>query len=126
MLLPSPVRTQASGKHVGASVECVYSRGSLLKRITVLDRPRLVRFDVIEQQLGIERCVTTVEGSYEIRAVGDGCDVALTTKYRGHLRPRRLWRPIERSLAHALHRHILSGMGAARAEPATVPAERQA
>ncbi len=114
MFLPSPVRTQGGGKHVGATVECGYSHGSLVKRFTVLERPRLVRFEVIEQRLGVERCVTTVEGSYEFRAVAEGCEVALTTRYRGHLRPRWLWRPLERLLAHQLHRHILSGMGASR------------
>lgn len=114
IFLPSPVKTQASGKRVGATVECDYSRGSLVKRFTVLAPPNLVHFDVIEQELGLERCVRTVEGSYEIRADGGGSQVALTTKYRGHLRPRWLWRGLERLLAHQLHRHILVGMGAKR------------
>lgn len=112
--LPCPVRTQGTGKHEGALVECTYSRGGLTKRITVLERPRLVRFEVLDQRLGIERCLTTVEGSYEFRPCGNGTEVALTTRYRGHLRPRALWRPLERLLAHQLHRHILGGMGAAR------------
>ncbi len=112
IFLPSPVKTQSDGKEVGTTVECTYSRGKLLKRITALDRPRLVRFEVLEQHLGVERCVETVEGAYEIRAEGSGSEVALTTTYRGHLRPRRLWRPFERLLAHQLHRHILGGMGA--------------
>ena len=75
--LPSPSRTQASGKEVGTVVACTYSRGGLTKRITVLDRPRLVRFEVLEQNLGIERCMTTVEGAYEFRADGRGTEVAL-------------------------------------------------
>jgi hypothetical protein len=113
MLLPSPMKTQGgSAKGLGATVECSYSRGSLRKRITVLQNPSLVRFEVIEQNLGIERCVTTVGGSYEIRRSGRGSEIALTTKYRGHLRPRWLWRPLERLLAHRLHRHILAGMRA--------------
>jgi hypothetical protein len=112
MLLPTPVRTEGGSKEVGTVVACTYSRGGLTKRITVLDRPRLVRFEVLEQNLGIERCMTTVEGSYEFRAEGNGTRVTLTTQYRGHLRPRRLWRPLERLLAHRLHRHILDGMGA--------------
>jgi len=112
LLLPTPVRTEGGNKEVGTVVACTYSRGGLTKRITVLDRPRLVRFEVLEQNLGIERCMTTVEGSYEFRAEGTGTRVTLTTQYRGHLRPRRLWRPLERLLAHRLHRHILDGMGA--------------
>jgi hypothetical protein len=114
MFLPTPVKTQGTGKHVGATVECSYSHGGLVKRITALDCPRLVRFEVVEQRLGVERCVTTVEGSYELRAAGEGTDVGLTTRYRGHLRPRWLLRPLERLLAHQLHRHILAGMGANR------------
>jgi hypothetical protein len=112
MLPPTPVRTQGGSKEIGTVVACTYSRGGLTKRITVLDRPRLVRFDVLEQNLGIERRMTTVEGSYEFRAVGAGTRVTLTTQYCGHLRPRRLWKPLERLLAHRLHRHILDGMGA--------------
>jgi len=110
--LPAPVRTQGGSKKVGTFVECTYSRGGLTKRITVLERPRLVRFEVLEQNLGIERCMTTVEGSYEFRADGLATEVALTTQYHGHLRPRWLWQPLERLLAHRLHRHILDGMGA--------------
>ena len=113
MFLPSPVKTEGSGKQVGTVVACTYSRGGLVKRITVLERPRLVRFEVLEQHLGVERCMTTVEGSYEFRTDGRSTEVALTTTYRGHLRPRRLWRPFERLLAHQLHHHILTGMGAA-------------
>lgn len=114
MFLPSPLKTQRKSKEVGSVVECSYSRGSLVKRITVLERPRLVRFEVVQQHLGIERCMTTVEGSYEFRADGRSTEVALTTQYRGHLRPRWLWRPFERLLAHRLHRHIVAGMGATR------------
>jgi len=112
VFLPTPVRTQGNLKQVGATVECTYSQGGLVKRITDLDRPHLVRFEVLKQHLGVERCVTTVEGAYEISADGRGSEVALTTNYRGHLRPRWLWRPFERLLAHQLHRHILGGMGA--------------
>lgn len=117
LFLPSPVKTQANGKHVGTVVECIYSTGGLSKRITVLERPRLLCFEVLEQRLGAERCMTTVEGSYEFRTHGRGTEVALTTRYHGHLRPRRLWRHVERMLAHDLHRHILAGMGAARVLP---------
>ncbi len=121
MFLPTPMKTQGNAKAVGATVECSYSRGSLRKRITALEPPRLVRFEVIEQNLGVEHCVTTVEGSYEIRSNGSGSEVALTTRYRGHLRPRWLWRPLERLLAHRLHRHILAGMGANRARECKSP-----
>jgi hypothetical protein len=112
LFLPRPIRTLGKQTEVGATIECVYEDGHMLKRITAAQPARLVRFDVIDQDLGIEHCVSMDGGSYEIRPCGFGSEVALTTLYRGHLRPRWLWRPLERSLAHRVHRHILDGMRA--------------
>jgi hypothetical protein len=112
IFLPRPIRTDGEKTRVGAIVRCTYDGGHLLKRITAVEPARLVRFDVLEQRLGIEDCVSMSQGSYEIRATGDGSEVVLTTHYRSRLRPRRLWRPLERCLAHRLHRHILDGMHA--------------
>jgi hypothetical protein len=89
----------------------------MVKRITVVERPHLVQFEVTQQRLGIEGCITTLGGSYEIRSCGDQTEVVLTTNYRGHLRPRYFWRPLERFLAHQLHRHILDGMRASLPRP---------
>ena len=110
VFLPRPIRTDGEKSRVGAIVRCTYEGGHLLKRITAVEPARLVRFDVLEQRLGVEGCVSMSRGSYEIRATEQGSDVVLTTHYRSHLRPRRLWRPLERCLAHRLHRHILDGM----------------
>ena len=113
LLLPVPLRTSKPGLTVGALVQCSYSGGGrLVKRITEVRPPLLVRFEVIEQRLGIETCFTTLAGAYDIRESSKGSEVALTTRYLGHLRPRWLWRHPERWLAHELHRHILRGMGA--------------
>jgi hypothetical protein len=113
LLLPVPLRTSKPAMRVGATVRCTYSGGrSLVKRITAVEAPSLLQFEVLEQDLGIESCLTTVEGSYRIRESGDGTGVTLTTRYRGHLRPRWLWRTPERWIAGAMHRHILRGIGA--------------
>lgn len=125
VFLPRPIRTEGEKARVGAIIRCTYDSGHLLKRITVVEPARLMRFDVLEQRLGVEDCVSMRRGSYEIRATGDGSQVVLTTHYCSHLRPRRLWRPLERYLAHRLHRHILDGMRVALAlcpaEPHVVP-----
>lgn len=120
LLLPMPLRTSKAGLRPGATVHCGYSGGGrLTKRITAVEAPSIVRFDVLEQELGIEPCLTTVAGSYQIRRSDAGSEVALTTAYRGHLRPRWLWRTPERWLAHVFHRHILRGMGAFAAASAS-------
>jgi hypothetical protein len=108
--LPFPLRTHGQKDRAGAIVLCRYRAGELVKRITAVEPPFLLRFEVVEQGLGIESCVTALEGSYEIRPRGKQTEIVLATKYRGHLRPRRLWRPLERLLLNQLHRHILEGM----------------
>jgi hypothetical protein len=110
LFLPAPVRTRGEKTRVGAVIECTYEGGYLEKVITAAEPARFVRFDVLVQRLGVEDCISMGGGSYEYSAVDDGCDVVLTTGYRGHLRPRWLFRPFERFLAHRLHRHILDGM----------------
>jgi hypothetical protein len=110
MFLPVPLSTRGEKTQVGAKIECLYDGGYLEKRITTSVPARLVRFDVLVQRLGVEDCISMHEGSYEIRPNGRGSDVVLTTQYRGHLRPRWLWRPFERFLAHGIHHHILDGM----------------
>ena len=109
-LLPLPVRSEGEKTRVGASIRCIYEGGHLVKRITVSEPPHLLRFEVLEQNLGIENSVSMGEGSYEIQPREGGSEVLLTTQYVGHLRPRFLFRPVERMLAHHVHRHILEGM----------------
>ena len=67
-------------------------------------------------------CLSLSDGVYEIRAVPGGSEVALTTRYRGHLRPRALFRPLERRLTHEIHGHILAGMRTALEAAAAQPA----
>jgi len=109
-LLPLPLSTEGDKSRVGANIHCAYREGDLMKRITVVDAPHLLEFDVIRQSLGFEGCVTALGGSYRLRPSGEQTEIALTTKYHAHLRPRRVWRPLERFVAHLFHRHILAGM----------------
>jgi hypothetical protein len=112
LFLPAPIRTEGDKTRVGAIIRCTYEGGNLEKRITAAEPGHLVRFDVLVQRLGIEDCISMNDGAYEIRPVDAGSEVVLTTRYRGHLRPRWLWRMFEHYLAHRMHRHILDGMRA--------------
>jgi hypothetical protein len=112
-LLPHPVRTEGDKTRVGATVGCAYRGGDLVKRITTVEPPHFLQFEVIEQRLGIEGCILTLGGSYQIYAKGDVTDVVLTTNYQSYLRPRYLWHPLEALLVRQLHSHILRGVCAA-------------
>ena len=116
-LLPHPLRTHGDKMRIGTTVRCEYEGGDLVKRITAVDSPCWLRFDVIEQRLGIEDCVRTLGGSYQISPCGDATEVVLTTSYRSFLRPRSLWRLFEAFVVTRLHHHILQGVCAAVHRP---------
>ena len=109
-LLPVPLRTEGEKTSTGAAVQCLYRGGDLLKLITVVEPPHLLEFEVHRQRLGIEHCITAIGGSYRLRACGGQTEIVLVTNYRGYLRPRWFWHPIEQFLGHIFHRHILTGM----------------
>lgn len=111
--LPRPLGTEGDKTRAGERVRCRYSGGDLVKRITAIERDRLLEFEVIEQCLGIEGCVRTQGGSYGLFRCGDGTDVELATNYEAYLRPRQLWRPLEALLVSRLHGHILAALGLA-------------
>lgn len=113
ILLPQPLRTEGDKTRVGSAVRCVYRGGDLVKRITEVVRPSSLRFEVIGQSLGIEDCIRTRGGSYQILSCRDATDVVLITNYDAYLHPRRVWRPLEVLLVRQLHAHILRGMYAA-------------
>jgi hypothetical protein len=121
-LLPHPLKTNGNKMKPGAVVQCLYADGNLAKRITIVEPCRFLGFEVVEQRLGIEDCIRTVAGSYEIVARDQRTDVVLMTKYEAYLRPRLLWRPFEALLVSQLHQHVLSGLHAAvrSGTPATV------
>lgn len=112
-LFPRPLRTRGDKTRPGADVLCEYDGGGLVKRIHVVDPPRLLEFSVLDQRLGIEDCLVALGGSYRLRRIADGStEVELTTRYVARLRPRWLWRPVEAWIAHRFHRHILEAMRA--------------
>jgi hypothetical protein len=113
LLMPKAVRTEGKKDAVGNRVRCIYQGGELIKRITVVDFPQTIEFDVIDQHLGIEGCAVALNGSYRLHPDGEATDLYATTRYASHLYPRWLWRPIEKMVMHQLHGRVLKGMHAA-------------
>ena len=108
--LLSPIGTRGDKSQAGASVLCRYRQGSLVKRITIIEEPYSICFDVVQQHLGIEACAIARSGSYRISRSDRGSEVMLTTNYTGFLFPRWFWRVIEEFAVHQLHGHILEGI----------------
>lgn len=118
MFMPAPVRAEGRKTGVGAKVRCIYIGGDLVKRITAMEPPRLIQFEVVDQRLGIEACAVALDGSYTIQRSEDGADIVLTTRYAAYLHPRLLWSPLEKLVTGQLHRHVLKGM---RRRPSDLP-----
>ncbi len=110
LLLPHPLRTEGDKGCVGTTVRCIYRGGYLLKRITAVEPSHFLRFEVFEQRLGIENCVVTRGGSYQLYGNEDTTEVVLTTNYQAYLRPRRVWHLVESFFIGQLHRHVLQGI----------------
>jgi hypothetical protein len=62
----STVSTEGDKTKVGGLVHCIYEGGDLVKRITNLEPPVLMEFEVVEPHLGVGDCVATTDGSYAI------------------------------------------------------------
>ncbi len=109
--LARPLSASGSGRRAGDIKKCVYNKGHISKRITAVNAPRLLAFDVIEQQIGYERDVRLVDGSFEFVPIGDGLtQVRLTTRYVPRLSPRWCWRPFEEIAVHTLHDYVIEGI----------------
>ncbi len=111
LALPKPLSSEGDKRRVGEVVYCRYDRGHLAKRITRVEPGKLLAFDVVEQHLHFERDVALKSGTIEIEPLDDGRSrVVLTTHYQRKLSPRWLWRPMEYTVIHTLHGHVLEGM----------------
>lgn len=109
-VIPEPMSVEGDKRHVGGLVRCVYRGGELVKHMTALERPEHIAFEVMGQDLGIEKMLLARGGSYWIQENGETCRVRLTTRYMAFLHPRWFWRRAERWLMGMLHGHILRSM----------------
>jgi hypothetical protein len=111
LLLPLPIRTDGSKSEVGDEATCLYAGGYLLKRVTQIDPCRLYGFAVVEQKLTVGGGLILTGGCYTLRELpSQRTELAVTTRYVSNKRPAWLWKPIEATVCHLFHRHLLSAM----------------
>ena len=110
LFLPVPIRIEGKKSAVGDETTCVYRDGHLLKRVTRIDAGQYYGFDVVEQNLAVGGTILS-GGCYALTELpGRGTEVAITTRYVSPKRPGWLWKPIEATVCHMFHRHLLSSM----------------
>jgi hypothetical protein len=111
LALPKPIRSQGHKQKPGEVVTCFYNCGEIKKRISAVEQPRRLAFDVVSVQMRSENYANLKDGSFEIVPLGQRQSrITLTTRFERKLRPAILWEPIERRVIHTLHGHVLEGM----------------
>ncbi len=111
LALPQPIRSEGSKQKEGEIVTCFYNCGEIKKRISKVDAPRQLAFNVIDIQMRSENYAKLKDGSFEIEPVGTKQSrITLTTRFERKLRPAFFWEPIEHKVIHTLHGHVLEGM----------------
>jgi hypothetical protein len=111
LALPQPIRSEGSKQKEGEVVTCFYNCGEIKKRISKVDAPRQLAFDVVTVQMRSENYAELKDGSFEIEPVGDTQSrITLTTRFERKLHPTFFWEPIEHTVVHTLHGHVLEGM----------------
>jgi hypothetical protein len=111
MLLPRPIRTDGAKSAVGDQATCLYQGGYLLKRLTTIELHRLYEFSVVEQRLSLGGGVQLSGGCYALRELAAGhTELSMTTRYTSRNRPRWLLQPVEETVCHLFHRHLLGAI----------------
>jgi hypothetical protein len=111
LLLPLPIGAEGSKLAVGDQATCLYKGGHLLKHVTQIDPCRHYEFTVVEQTLVIGRGVLLCGGCYTLSELpGRRTELAVTTRYVSSKGPRWLRKPIEATVCHLFHRHLLSAI----------------
>ena len=110
--LPTPSHVEGKIQAVGDQQTCVYTGDArLVKQATHVIPGQILVFDVIKQQSFEDNSIRLIDGVFDFEHVTDNkTRIKLTTRYEPMLRPRILWRPIEHTFAHELHRHVLKGI----------------
>lgn len=105
--LPTPIRADGVPTRAGDVAVCYYNKGHARKITTEVMENELLAFDVTSHQVGFERSVRLISGSYELEQREDGSTLlTMTTTYQPKLQARWAWEPIERVAIHEMHTFV--------------------
>ncbi|MFK7789615.1 MAG: hypothetical protein AB8C95_09025 [Phycisphaeraceae bacterium] len=110
--LPRPVEAQGKIRKVGDQHISTYTKDArIVKQATAFVPCETIAFNLIEQQNFEDSALRFMHGRFDFQPIdANQTRVTLTSTYQPLMRPRVLWKPIERTLSRTLHGHILKGM----------------
>src|SRR5262249_6254754 len=104
--LPVPTRCQLDREGNGARRTCYFDQGRIEQRVIRWEPPARMELAVIESDLPVLPFRFTGAG-YTLTAQASATEVVRTTSLRSRLAPAWFFRPLERQVVDAEHRHLL-------------------
>lgn len=117
-----PINAKIEGQGVGAIRHCNFNTGSFVEPITVWDKPRLLKFDVLEQPEPMKELsfwdidaphlhdyFVSKKGQFKLTELPNGkTELEGTTWYYHDIKPGFYWRIWSNWIIHSIHERVLN------------------
>ncbi|MDB5267877.1 MAG: polyketide cyclase [Hymenobacter sp.] len=119
--LPIPIKCVLEKEAVGGLRTCYFKGGRLsnadfgggtiVERITALERGKLLKMDVVSYNLVGRKWLGFKEATYVFEKVGaDSCKITRLTTYTSVLQPRQYWEPLEKLGIRQEHDYVFDNL----------------
>jgi len=109
--LPIPNKCILENEAVGGIRTCYFSGGTITEKITELQKAKVLRMDVIDDNLMGSKWLGFKEAIYYFETVGsDSCKLTRITTYTSKLYPRIYWKPLEKIGIGQEHEYVFRNL----------------
>ena len=109
--LPIPNKCVLEKEEVGGLRTCHFSGGTIIEKITEIEKGKVLRMDVIDYKLTGRKWLGFKEAIYYFNKVGkDSCKLTRITTYTSVLTPRFYWEPLEKIGISQEHGYVFDNL----------------
>ncbi len=109
--LPVPQKCILEEEKVGGLRTCYFKGGTIVERVTEMEKGKILRMDVIDYQLTGRVWMGFKEAIYTFEELENGhCKMTRITTYTSELYPRIYWEPLERTGIEQEHDYVFRNL----------------